>query len=277
MSIIEVFILFLLGFVVAAPVSMVGLGGGILIVPLLIAVLGVPAQNAVAISLVAMCGTTFSASIGYIRQGRVDYKLSLLYDILDVPGVFAGAYLTTILPQNVLAGICGLFVMAISLLLLRNRNRTQGTHNVPKTSESTVKEWKRKRVDSRNHVFEYSIGKPVFALISSFFSGLVGGLAGLGGGITDTTTMILLGVPPHIAVASSEFAMALTNGFGVVAHGVLQNIRWDLAIPLTVGTFVGAQIGVWASERVQAHTLSKILVAIAFVLGLRLILLLFNI
>jgi uncharacterized membrane protein YfcA len=89
--------------------------------------------------------------------------------------------------------------------------------------------------------------------------------------------MILLGVPPHIAIATSEFAMALTNGFGVVAHGVLQNILWDWAIPLTVGTFVGAQLGTWASERVQAHTLSKILIAIAFVLGLRLILLLFNI
>jgi uncharacterized membrane protein YfcA len=221
-----------------------------------------------------MCGTTLSASIGYIRQGRVDYKLSLLYDVLDVPGVAVGAYLTTVLPRNVLAGLCGFFVMAISLLLVRNRMRCA----VPTTkSESgTNQGWKRRKVDSSNQVFEYVIRSPGFALISSFLSGLVGGLAGLGGGITDTTTMILLGVPAHIAVASSEFAMALTNGAGVVAHGLLQNILWEYAIPLTVGTFFGAQLGVWASKRCKAQTLTTILVAIAFVLGLRLFLLLFN-
>ncbi len=274
MSVISTLLLFAMGFIIAAPVSMVGLGGGLFIVPVLIVVLGLPAQNAVAISLVAMCGTTLSASIGYIRQGRVDYKLSLLYDILDLPGVVVGAYLTTILPRNALAGLCGFFVMAISILLIRNRKKGDlTTRGAPRTGQG----WKRKKVDSSNHVFEYFISKPSFALVSSFLSGLVGGLAGLGGGITDTTTMILLGVPPHIAVASSEFTMALTNGAGVVAHGVLQNILWDYALPLTAGTFVGAQLGVWASERVKAKTLTKILAAVAFVLGLRLILLLFNI
>jgi uncharacterized membrane protein YfcA len=272
LDLINTFLLLAIGLIIATPASMVGLGGGILIVPVLI-VLGVPAQNAVAISLVAMCGTTISASVGYIRHGRVDYKLSLLYDILDIPGVAVGAYMTSILPKNVLAGICGIFVMAMSVLLMRNKMRTLSVQ-----SELSNKQgWKTKKVDSSNQTFEYAIRKPSLALASSFLSGFVGGLAGLGGGITDTTTMILLGVPPHIAVASSEFAMALTNGAGVVAHGLLQNILWDYAIPLTVGTFVGAQIGVLACRRVKAQTLTKILVIIAFFMGIRLVLLLFNV
>jgi len=140
----------------------------------------------------------------------------------------------------------------------------------------TGKEWKRRMTDSSNQVFEYAIRRPSLALISSFIGGLVTGLAGLGGGITDTTTMILLGVPPHIAVASSEFAMALTNGTGVIAHGILHNILLEYAVPLTIGTVLGAQIGTLAAKRTKGETLRKILSAIALLLGLRLILVFFQ-
>jgi len=275
MSPIETLLLLILGFAIGVPVSMIGLGGGLFIVPALILVFGLSAQNAVAISLVAMCGTTFSATVGYIRQGRVDYKLGLLYDILDVPGVVAGAYLTTILPKDILAGLCGFFIVFISLLLIRKRRSVASS--TKNNQQGTGKQWNRRKIDSSKQIFEYVIRKPSLALISSFAGGLVTGLVGLGGGITDTTTMILLGVPPHVAVASSEFAMALTNGSGVLAHGILQNILWEYAVPLTVGTFIGAQIGVWSSTRVKGETLTKILSAIALILGLRLTMLLFHI
>ena len=274
MSLIDASLLLVLGFAIGLPMSMLGLGGGVFIVPALILVFGLPAQNAVAISLVAMCGTTFSASVGYMRQRRVDFKLGLLYDILDVPGVVFGAYLTTVLPKDILAGLCGFFIVFISLLLIRNRRKA--TFSTKNDNQTTSKEWRRRKIDSSNQIFDYVIRKPSLALLSSFMSGLVGGLAGLGGGITDTTTMILLGVPPHIAAATSEFAMALTNGIGVVAHGILQNILWDYAVPLTVGTFVGAQIGVLAAKHVKGEALIKALSAVAFILGLRLILLLFQ-
>lgn len=279
MSLIHATLLLVLGFAIAAPASMVGLGGGILIVPTLILVFGLPAQNAVAVSLLAMCGTTFSASIGYMRQRRVDYKLSLLYDIMDIPGVALGAYLTTILPSNILAGLCGFFVMVISLLLISNRrrNRRAAESSTTSSEQNAGKAWERRKTDSSNQLFAYAIRYPSLALLSSFAGGLFTGLVGLGGGITDTTTMILVGVPPHIAVASSEFAMALTNGAGVITHGIIQNILWEYAIPLTIGTFIGAQIGVLAAKRVKGQTLISILSVTALILGIRLILLLFGV
>lgn len=268
------FALLILGFIVGLPASMCGLGGGFIIVPTLIIVFKLSPQNAVAISLVAMCGTTFSAAFGYIKQGRVDYKLGLLYDILDVPGVVSGAYITTILPKDVLIGLCGFFILVLSLLLLRNmKARSLSTNN--KELSVTLKGWRMRISDSLNQVFEYEIRRPGLAMVSSFMGGLVTGLAGLGGGITDTTTMILLGVPPHIAIASSEFAMALTNGAGVIAHGILQNISIEYAIPLTIGTIFGAQIGVLVAKRTKRKTLRKILSVAALLLSLRLVLVFF--
>lgn len=265
------FVLLMLGFIVGLPASMCGLGGGFILVPTLILVFNLPPQSAIAISLVAMCGTTISASIGYIKQKRVDYKLALLYDVFDIPGVIVGAYLTTILPKNLLIGICGFFILFLSLLMLRNlRKRSFSTKN--KESDITCNGWGRKVSDSMNKVFEYKIRRPGLIMVSSLLSGLVTGLAGLGGGITDTTTMILLGVPAHIAVASSEFAMALTNGAGVITHGFFQNISIEYALPITIGTIIGAQVGVLLAKRTNQKTLKLILSVIALLFSIRLIL-----
>ncbi|HDQ05924.1 MAG TPA: sulfite exporter TauE/SafE family protein [Candidatus Bathyarchaeota archaeon] len=268
---VPLFVVFLiLGFVVGIPASMCGLGGGFIIVPTLILAFGLSPQNAIAISLVAMCGTTVSAALGYIKQKRVDYKLALLYDVFDIPGVVVGAYLTTILPKDLLIGLCGFFILSLSVLMLRNLRTKKSSKTIE--SELNCNGWERKVNDSMNRVFEYQIRRPPLIVISSLLSGLVTGLVGLGGGITDTTTMILLGIPAHIAVASSEFAMALTNGAGVITHGLLQNINIGYAIPITIGTIVGAQVGVLAAKRTKQKYLKTLLYVVSLFFSVRLIL-----
>ena len=268
MNIVEVILLFATGLLISVPSAMVGLGGGIFIVPALILIFQLPPENAIAVSLVAISGTTISATLGYMRQKRVDYKLALLYDILDVPGVAIGAYLTTLLLSRVLVGICGIFIIIISISLMRYKKNFELKSSLEGRFN---KGWKREVTHSSGEKSVYFIRNLYAPLISSFLGGLVTGLSGLGGGITDTTTMILLGVPSHIAVASSEFAMALTNGTGVLVHGLLNNVLVDYALPLTLGTVIGAQVGCMIAKRVRADVLRKILSIIAFLVGLRLI------
>ena len=269
MNIIEALLVLVIGFIVGVPSSMIGLGGGFIIVPVLILFFQLPAQNAIAVSLVAICGTTLSSTLGYIRQRRVDYKLGLLYDILDVPGIALGAYITTLLPQNFLAGICGTFIIVISLLVIKYKE-SPCSEEKPEANKANM-EWTKNRIDSWGKAFKYTLRSPHLALTSSFLGGLITGLSGLGGGITDVSTMILLGIPTHIAVASSEFAMAVTNGAGVVAHGLLNNILVEYALPITIGTVIGAQVGCSLAKRVKGKAVRRILSLIAVFAGLRLI------
>ena len=270
MNIIQIFLVFLLGLVVGVPSAMVGLGGGIIIVPALIMLFQIPAKNAIAISLVAILGTTVSSTIGYIRHKQVDYKLGLLYDILDVPGIVLGAYITTLLPENVLAGICGAFILIITLILIRSKRKPEcSCESIP--GESGTREWIRNGIDNKGRAVVYALSNPLLALASSFLGGLVTGLAGLGGGITDVSSMILLGIPTHIAVATSEFAMAITNGVGVVTHGLLNNVLIEYAIPITIGTVIGAQIGCILARRVKGKTIRNLLAIIAIISALRLL------
>ena len=269
MNLIEALLVFVLGFAVGVPSSMVGLGGGIIIVPALIVLFQVPAQNAIAISLVAILGTTVSSTLGYIRREAVDYKLGLLYDILDVPGIVLGAYITTFLPENVLAGICGAFILFITIMLIRSKRKPESPVTI--TGESGTREWNRIRIDHRGRAVSYALKNPFVALGSSFVGGIVTGLAGLGGGITDVSSMILLGIPTHIAVASSEFAMAITNGVGVITHGLLNNVLIEYAIPVTVGTVIGAQLGCALANLVKGKMIRNILVVLAILSALRLL------
>ena len=270
MNIIQSVLVFLLGFVVGVPSAMVGLGGGIIIVPALIMLFQIPAKNAIAISLVAILGTTVSSTVGYIKHRQVDYKLGLLYDILDVPGIVLGAYITTFLPQNVLAGICGAFILIITIIMIRSKRKPESNYeSIP--GESGTREWIRNGIDNKGRAVAYALRNPFLALASSFVGGLITGLAGLGGGITDVSTMILLGIPTHIAVATSEFAMAVTNGVGVITHGLLNNLLLDYAIPITIGTIIGAQIGIIFAKRVKGKTIRNILAIIAILSALRLL------
>ncbi len=270
MDIIQALLVFVLGFAVGAPSSMVGLGGGIMIVPALIILFQVPAKNAIAISLVAILGTTVSSTIGYIRHKQVDYKLGLLYDILDIPGIILGAYITTFLPENILAGICGIFILFITIILIRNKRKAVCEEaTIP--GESGTREWVRNGIDHKGRALTYALRNPLLALASSFVGGLVTGLAGLGGGITDVSSMIILGIPTHIAVATSEFAMAITNGVGVVTHGLLNNVLLEYAVPITLGTIIGAQLGCHLAKRVKAETIRNLLSIIAIISALRLI------
>jgi len=260
MNIFKFFTIFILGFVISAPSSMIGLAGGFLFVPILILIFQLPAQNAVAISLVAITGTTVSATLGYIRQKKVNFKLGLLYDILDIPGIILGAYLTTLLSSEILTVICGIFLIMVSVLLMRK----------------SIFFWNNKKINKiKPRKFQHSKLTIISILISSLLGGFITGLTGMGGGITDTSTMILLGISPHIAVASSEFAMALTNVFGVIAHGFLDNILLEFAVPLVIGTVIGAQVGCLLCKRIKADFIRKIIILITFVVGLRLIFSLF--
>ncbi|GAB4323887.1 MAG: hypothetical protein Kow0069_29230 [Promethearchaeota archaeon] len=285
--------LLLVGFLVAVPTSMVGLGGGIVFIPLLILAFGLPPNQAVAASLVAMLGTTVSSSASYLRQRRVSFRLALLYDVMDFPGVYLGAWMTTVLDARFMVGVVGVVLFAMGASLLRRNGGTGGVGAPGGPGPSSPEEEAEPGAEpgagagapakpapaeaapagtgsrrKRSFVVR-SVG---LALASSFLSGLVSGLAGVGGGTTDTTTMILLGVPPHVAGPTSEFAMAFTNVLAVAAHALLGNVNWTFGLSLAAGTVFGAQVGAHYSKRVRAVWLLRMLVGFAWLTGARLLL-----
>ncbi len=288
---IDITIMILLGIVglgVASITSMVGLGGGIIYVPVLLLIFQFPAIHAIPISLLAMTGNTISCSISYIRQRRINYKLVFLYDVLDPVGIYVGALLVTILTESVLVGIVSLIILFLGITLIRKARSSpskkveslDGTCS-PGTGEQGNGSQRDKELIERPPPLQFNpkdvkIRNVPAALMSSFSSGFVSGLAGLGGGVTDTTSMILLGVPPHIAAPTSELAMAFTNIIAVITYVLFGEMLWSASIPLTIGAIIGGQIGAHYSKRIKSHILIYILVGFAWFAAIRLIISIFT-
>ncbi len=263
-------LLIFVGGLIGTFAASIGIGGGILMMPFLLLVLRIAPANAVAVSLFAITGTTASASIGYLRLKKVDLRLALLYDIFDIPGVFVGALFTNILPEALLIVICGGVMCTLSLLIIR-RGWQGSTYSDVTTADMPTRVAQIEIAPSSLNSHMYLPRNLVIASVSSFVGGLITGLVGMSGGLTDTTTMILLGVPVFTAVATSEVAMLLTNLSGVFMQGILGHLIIELAIPLTIGTFIGAQFGCRLSSKISTRQIRLILGGIALLTGVRLL------
>lgn len=246
-------LLFSTGLLVATICSLVGLGGGILIVPILVLGFGLRTQHAIGISLLMMTFTTISATIAYARQKRVNYKVGILLDVLDVPGAIFGALITTLLSSNILASLFGCLLIIVSIYIIK-KNKRDG-QDVMNRSDFNL---------SRRTIY--------LCFLTSFVSGLAAGMFGAGGGTIDMIAMVcVFGMSPYIATGTSEFGMALTNTAALIPHVFLGNVILEKAVPITFGAFIGAQLGPAISKRLKVTTLRKILGIVLFVVGLRML------
>jgi uncharacterized membrane protein YfcA len=265
-----------LGVIIGIMSSLVGIGGGILFIPASIFIFGFSQKQAILISLFCMTGLNISATIRYMRMKLVNYRLAVIYNIWDVPGVIVGAWITTVITGNVLSGILGIIIIFLSITLFhKNNNKDHGKINKPNLEfENNCP-----KINNSEKVKKYGVDNPIIASISSFSGGLISGLGGVGGGTMDTTSMVCLGLDPKVAAGTSEFAMVFTSSFGVITHIFLGTYQGSFLWPLiiSIGAIIGAQIGPYLSTKVKSRTIRKILAIFAIYTGVLLVLLMFNI
>lgn len=131
---------------------------------------------------------------------------------------------------------------------------------------------KRSFTDRQGQSFEY--GYPIwFAVLFSFFVGMISGLFGIGGGSLLVPAMVLLfRFPPHVAVATSMFMVFLTSLVNSMSHIYLGNIPWHYTIPVIVGAYVGAKLGSALNKRLKSKTVVLVLQIVMVLIGIQSIL-----
>ena len=274
MTVAEAISLVLIAFLSTTLLSAVGLAGGVLIVPVLVLLFGLESRYAAGTGIFAIIFGIFSAAFTYFRQRRVDVKLALLFDTLDVLGVVAGAYLVVLLPSRVTALLMGVFLIFSAWRLWA------GSFKQPATVEKKSRKFsvKRRLTDSDGNVYVYELGVPelILSQFASVLSGVATGLFGIGGGAVDTTVMMLIGIPPHVAVATAVFGMTITKITGVFSHLAFGNILFEYGVPLAFGATIGGQLGPRISRRIKPSMLRRVLSVMILLIGLRMIMFFFG-
>jgi hypothetical protein len=257
--------------------GMLGVGGGVVVVPILVLFFSLDTHQAVGTSLVMVVFTALSATLAYYRQKRIDWKIGIFGAFTTVPGAIIGAYATTFFSSKSLAIIFGATLFFIAAVMLRrsflsaaeqNREITTETANESLLRKQT---WRRRIVDANGRIFEYS-ANIYTGLALLFLGGLASGFLGIGGGLVVVPILAaIVGLPMHLAVATSMVTMIFTSISGVSTHIILGNVLIAYAVPLVIGIVVGAQLGARAAKRLKSVSLERAFTVALLGIGILLI------
>jgi uncharacterized membrane protein YfcA len=264
-----ILLLLICGIVAGTVGSLVGLGGGVIIVPVLLYLgstssgMEVTPQIAVGTSLLVIAFSSLSSTISYFRQRKVDVRSALLFFLASGPGAVVGAFVNTRMSGGLFLVGFGTFMIVVSfLLIMRGRWKKQDA------------EWTVTRVyhdPVTNEDFQYGYSRRI-ALSLSFIVGMLAGMFGVGGGALMMPVMLLLfHYPVHLAAATSMFMIFLSSIPGSITHGIYGNMDWLFAAALAPGAWAGGQLGAFLSTRLRTPALIIGLRIMLVITGIRLI------
>jgi uncharacterized membrane protein YfcA len=260
-----------LGFAVGAYGTLIGAGGGFVLIPILL--LLYPDENPellTSISLAVVFFNALSGSWAYAKMKRIDYKSGVLFSSAIVPGAILGALTTAYVPRRLFDAAFGaLMILASAFLQIypTNYKERKPLYSPRYLVRSCVE------ADGTKHVFAYNL-KVGIGL--SLIIGYVSSMLGIGGGIIHVPVLIhLLNFPLHIATATSHFILVIMAFTGTIVHFLSSSFSHGIhrTVALAIGVFMGAQLGALLSKRIQGRWIIRILaIALGFV-GIRIFLL----
>ncbi len=241
--------IFAVAFLASICGSMVGLGGGFILVPLLRIVFGFPPAEAAGTSLVLIVANSASGAFTYFLHGRVHLKVGLLIALGGLPSSILGAILALHISAKLFDSVLSLILIAVAIDIAWNIRRRMEGREV-RTSISAMK----------GMSYRAAVG-------TGFVMGLFLSLFGLGGGIVLIPTFLYFSeLPAHAISATSHFAILLTSPVGLVMHALQHDVASSAVLPLVLGGLAGGPIGARLSLRLKSPQLA-IAVAIALVVA----------
>ncbi|WP_026688459.1 sulfite exporter TauE/SafE family protein [Alteribacter aurantiacus] len=263
--------LLILGLVAAILGSIMGLGGGIIIVPALMVLSGyttilegITPQVAVGTSLLVMIFTGLSSTLAYVKQKKVDIKSGLIFFIGSGPGALFGVWLNKDINVNTFLIFFGIFIIIVSFILMVRKY-------VKPIKLAKTGGVRRTYINDLGETVEYGYN-PFLGIGIGFVVGMCSGLFGIGGGSLMVPAMILLfAFPPHMAVATSMFLVFLSAIVSSISHISLGNVDWLYAAALIPGAWVGGIVGAGINRRLGSDTVVNLLRIMLIIIGIRLI------
>ena len=256
------FLFMILGGVVAGLWgSVLGLGGGVLIIPMLTLIFGVPMREAIGASLVCVIATSSGAASLYVKRRLADIRLGMTLELATTLGAIVGGLVAGIIKPQILSVLFSFLLIYTAWSMLRRKSelRNSASLNFPNASEDISSP-------------EYKTTNLPLGMGASFFAGNVSGLLGVGGGIIKVPVMYLfMGVPLKIAVATSNFMIGVTATASAFVYFSRGDVQPLIAGPTMLGVFLGATFGSHLFPKVKAEFLKKLLSIVLFYVALEMI------
>ena len=250
-----------LGLAIGSFGTLIGAGGGFLLVPLLVLGYHFSPATAVGTSLSLVFLNAASGSAAYLRQRRVDLALAWKLAAATVPGAIGGAYLNRLLSSVTFHLLFGVVLVALAAFLF------SGISVAPSQRAN-----RRRLLDAGGEAHAYHVDEWK-GVVVSFVVGFLSSVLGIGGGIIHVPFLIVaLSLPVHVATATSHFVLSISAFVGALTYLLLGDVNLETTALMGAGILVGAQLGARASLRAGATLIRRILAGSLALVGLRMML-----
>ncbi|HET8785753.1 MAG TPA: sulfite exporter TauE/SafE family protein [Candidatus Limnocylindrales bacterium] len=224
--------------------SLLGLGGGVLIVPLLTLVFGLELREAVGVSLVSVIMTSSVAAGVYLERHTADLRLGMRLELFTAIGAFIGASIALLIEERLLALLFAGLLIYVALSMLRAR-----TSSAPATAPGEPQ--------------SYEVRNFPLGVAGATGAGVLSALLGVGGGIVKVPLMHLgMGVPLRVSTATSNLMVGITAAASAVIYVIHGEVDPYVAGPTVIGVFLGASIGSRVAHRVDVRVLRLLFVVV---------------
>lgn len=226
--------------------AMLGLGGGIILVPALTLLMGVPIKTAVAASLVAVAATSCAGVPTYLQAGLVDWRLAVRLLIPTILGAISGGLLIGFIPSKWVAGLfIGLILYVLTQMVWAVRNPSPAAEQ---------------RGDCRSVWTPRQRG---MAIGLSMLGGAISAMLGVGGGLIQVPLIhTLLKVPLRCAIGTSTFLIGATASTSALLYLGQGKLMPDVVVPAALGVLIGARLGVQVARHLPPSVLRVLFVGV---------------
>ncbi len=261
---ILVFTLILLAGAYAAGLlgSLTGLGGGVIVIPLLTLVFHIDFRYAIGAALVASIAASSGSASAYVKEGMTNIRLGMFLEIATSIGAVTGAVIALWMPTNTIAVIFGLVLILTAVM----QQRQSADHEHVKGSNLARKLKLFGTYPTKEGNQSYELTHVTGGFLTMIVAGILSGLLGIGSGVLKVLAMDnFMKVPFKVSTTTSNFMIGVTAVTSAVVYLQRGYIEPGIAFPIMVGVLGGALTGAQLLKRLNVSLLRKIF-AIAILL-----------
>lgn len=220
--------------------SLTGLGGGVVIIPLLTIGLGVNIHYAIGASLISVIATSSGSAAAYVKEGITNIRIGMFLEIATTAGALVGALLALVIHAPVIAIIFGVILIFSAFMSLRKKSEVILQDEDPWAQKLKLNS----TYPTSNGVVKYGVRKVGWGFLMMLFAGVISGLLGIGSGSLKVVAMdSIMRVPFKVSTTTSNFMIGVTAAASAVVYLQRGYIDPGLSMPVVIGVLLGALTG----------------------------------
>ncbi len=243
--------------------AMLGIGGGVFLVPFLILVVGLPFHQAAAVSLAAVIATSTAVSAATAGRQLINLRLGMVLEVATAAGGLAGGLTAQMLAPHVLQVIFAVVALFVAVAVVGS------PETAPLPPDADIGRLGGRYTDERTgQTMTYAVRRLPVSLVASFLAGNLSTLLGIGGGVVKVPVLVTWsGIPMRVAAATSAFMIGVTATSGAVIYYGHGEMIPALAAAAVLGTQMGSALGLRAAARARARGLRRLLAGVLVVVS----------